>query len=105
MNLYFTDLVQITPVTRDASFRTETKGTSFSKNAYVEFDDRISYDGSGLPIRPAKVIFLPYATTIKEGDYIKVLKYHGNSVTANEQRVRSVAPVGSFHGSHLEILI
>lgn len=105
MSLYLPDEIEITPVTRNATFRTETEGTPFTVNAYVEDDDKIQYGSDGAPIKPAKRIFLPYGTVITEGDSIRVTKRSGSTVTDVKQRVRSVSPVGSFGRSHLEIIV
>jgi hypothetical protein len=80
VSLYYRDEIQITPVSRDANFRNETKGTAFTSRAYVEFDDRITYDSSGMPVRPARRIFTPFNTSIQEGDYVKVTKQNGKSL-------------------------
>ena len=105
MKLYFPDEVQITPASRDANFRNEVKGHAFSVDAYVENDDKIVYGSDGIPINPAKRVFLHYNVSIKAGDYIKVLKRSGFTVEGMDQLVRSVSRVGTFSRSHLEVLV
>ena len=104
MSIYFTDQVQITPITRDANFRNETPGTPFLSDAYVEEDDEIVYGTDGQPIKPARKIVLPYATSITEGDRIKITKKNGASITDKDRNVKSISQIGAFGGSHLEVL-
>jgi len=105
MSLYYPDQVEITPITRNTNFRTETEDYAFKSKAYVEDDDRIVYGSDGQPVRPSKRIFLPFNTKIAEGDSIRVTKRAGKEVTDVEQRVRMVSLVGTFGGSHLEVLV
>lgn len=104
MSVYFTDEVIITPVSRDANFRNEVLGTPFSSEAYTEKDDKIMYDDTGMPIRPARKIFLPLGTNISEGFYIRVSKKSGVDYTDSDRVVRSVELVGSFRLSHIEVI-
>ena len=104
MSIYFTDQVQITPITRDANFRNETPGTPFLSDAYIEEDDKITYGSDGQPIKPARKIVLPYVVSVQEGDRIKITKKNGTSITDKDRNVKSVSQIGAFSGSHLEIL-
>ena len=105
MNIYFTDIVQITPITRDANFRNKTEETPFYSEAYVEEDDKIVYGSDGLPIKPARKIFLPYSVSIKEGDFIKTTSKNNHLITDSNRVVKSVSPIGSFKGDHLKVLV
>ena len=104
MSIYFTDQVQVTPITRDAKFRTETEGTPFTSDAYVEEDDKVVYGSDGAPIKPARRIFLPYGTSIAEGDFVKITKKNGFSITDKDRKVKGISYIGSFGSSHLEVL-
>lgn len=104
MSLYFVDEVQVTPITRDENFRTETKGTSYKSPAYVEEEDRISYTSDGTPIRPVRRIFVPYKTEISVGDLIQITKIKGEIISDVDRKVISIFRAGNFRGSHLEIV-
>ncbi|MHA1302140.1 MAG: hypothetical protein ACTSPI_00360 [Candidatus Heimdallarchaeaceae archaeon] len=104
MNIYLTDQVQITPITRDANFRTETAGTPFLSDAYIEEDDKIIYGSDGQPIKPARKIVLPYTTNVQEGDRIKVTRKNGIAVIDKDRNIKSISQIGAFGGSHLEVL-
>jgi hypothetical protein len=64
MSIYFTDQVEITPVSRDTNFRTETEGTPFLSKAYVEDESEIKYGSDGQPLDPVMFIGLPVNTSI-----------------------------------------
>ncbi len=105
MSIYFVDEVQITPIIRNATFRTETEGATTTVEAYVEDDDRITYGRDGTPIRPAKRVFLPFGISIAEGDMIRITKRFGTIVTETSKQVSGVSPVGAFEGSHIEVVV
>ena len=105
MSIYFTDIVQITPITRDTNFRNKTEGTPFYSEAYVKEDDKIIYGSDGMPIKPARKIFLPYNVSIKKGDFIKLTSKSNYLVTDTNRLVKAVAPIGSFKRDHLKVLV
>ena len=104
MSLYFTDEVQITNITRDQNFRTETSGTPYLSEAYVEDDDTIVCS-EGMPVKPIRRIFVPHGKIVHIDDLIKVMKIRGEVVTDTDQKIASVFQAGSFSGSHLEIVV
>ena len=104
----FPDRVTITPVTRNATFRTETRGTSFNSDATVEEDSEIRYSSSGAPVDPEIWIFLPADTLISKGDFIEIIKLHGQDPTtdeAEERKVKRTHRAGGFTISHIEVLV
>lgn len=108
MSVYYTDRVQITPVAVDQNFRTETEGASFFSEAYIEDDDKIVYDSTGQPIKPAKRIFLPYINknkNIEKGDLIKVTERFGKAVVEKAVQINLISLIGSFVGDQWEIII
>ncbi len=105
MSIYFVDEVQITPITRNSTFRTETEGATITVEAYIEDDDRITYGRDGTPIRPAKRVFLPFGTSIAEGDMVRTTKRFGTTVTETSKQVSRVSPIGAFEGSHVEVVV
>jgi len=103
MSLYFTDEVQITNITRDQNFRTETPGTPYLSEAYVEDDDSIAFSSDGTPVKPIRRVFVPHGNIVRIGDLIKTTKLRGEVVTDTDRKVTAVFNAGSFSGSHLEI--
>ncbi len=107
MSVYFTDIVRITNITADVD-GAETKGTPFNSKAYVEIDDEIRYGNDGQPIAPKSLVVLPKGTSISNGDLIKVVKLHGETVTgidAVDKKARIKSRVGGFTISHVEVFI
>jgi hypothetical protein len=108
MSLYFTDQVEITPITRNKNFKTETEGTKFKSKAYYEDESRNSRNNQGVQIDQKVFIFLPKNTSILKGDYIRLTKLRGITILSTshlgrKRKVSKVFPVGSFKTSHLEI--
>ena len=108
MSLYFPDSVEITPIVRNISFRSETEGTPFTSNAFVEEESEVKGNNIGSIVDPEIKIFLPASTSISKGDYIKVTKLQGNIIlsTSSIGRKRKVVktfPVGAFKNSHTEV--
>ncbi len=106
MSLYYTDEIEVTPVTRDDNFRTETEGNKYKIKAYIEDDSKVEYDSTGAPINPKASIFIPIDSNIQNGCYVRTTKLHRKSVSGYPKlKVRKVIIVGSFKSSHLEIVI
>lgn len=105
MSWYYQDEVIIIPVTRSAKYGKTTEGTSFKSKAYVEQDDRIQYGTDGQPVEPRQRVFLPFSTVVSKGDFLQINKILGRTVTEDKRTVRSITPVGSLKGSHLEIVV
>ena len=106
MSLYYTDEIEVTPVTRDNNFRIETEGNKYKIKAYIEDDSKVEYDSTGAPINPKASIFTPIDSNIQNGCYVRITKLHGKSVLSYPKlKVRQVIIVGSFKSSHLEIVI
>ena len=80
MSIYFTDQIEITPISRDVNFRTETEGTPFYSEAYVEDKTEIKYGLDGQPLKPVMFIGLPINTSIVKGDFIEITKLHGKII-------------------------
>jgi hypothetical protein len=80
MSLYFTDQVEITPISRDTNFRTEIEGTPFLSKAYIEDESEIKYGSDGQPLDPVMFIGLPVNTSIVKGDFIEITKLHGKAI-------------------------
>ena len=80
MSIYFTDQVEITPISRDINFRTETEDTPFLSKAYVEDESGINYGSDGQPLDPVIFIGLPINTSIVKGDFIEITKLHGKII-------------------------
>lgn len=108
MSVYFTDQVEITNVTRDVTFRTETEITPFLSKAYVEDEARINRGPLGAVVDPTTNIFLPKSTGISKGDYIRITKLNRITISALEQtgarkKVTKAFMVGGFSPSHIEV--
>ena len=108
MSLLFPDVVEITPVTLDASYRTETEGTPFQVRAYVEEDSHIKYGSDGQPIQPLIRVFVPRLTDILKTYFLKIVKLHGETPVAEyiiRRRVKRASPVGGSRQTHIEALV
>jgi hypothetical protein len=105
MSVYFTDEIEITNITVDATFRSETEGTPFLQEAYVEDEDKVRYDNTGQPLRSAKTIFVPYDTVISEGSLVRITKILGQTVSEKQNKVSAVNRKGMFKGDHLELIV
>lgn len=106
MSIYFTDQVQITPVTRDENFRIETEGIPFLSEAYIEDESEIKFGSDGQPFDPVMFIGLPKNTLIVKGDFIEITKLHGKTITnSKKQKVKKAVHIGSFSESHIEIYV
>lgn len=108
MSVYYIDQIKLTSITLNENFRTETKGTPFYSEAYVEEDDKIIFDSTGQPIKPIKRIFVPYKganKNIKEGDLIQVTKRFKMNVVEEEVKIKAAPVIGGFSGDHLEIIV
>jgi hypothetical protein len=81
--MLFPDLVKITPIVRDATYRTETEGSPFNSKAYVEDESKIRYGPDGQPLDPDIFVGLPKDTSINEGDRVNIIKLHGQIITAD----------------------
>jgi hypothetical protein len=108
MGVYFRDKVEITPITRNAKFRTETEGVKITAKAYYEDETKISRNNFGEQINQQAFLFLPTGTSIFKGDYVRLTELRGTTIllTSDLGRLRKVAkvfPVGSFKTSHLEV--
>ena len=107
MSIYFTDLVQITPVTVDPAFGTIVEGTPFASKAYIEADSSIKYGANGEPIDPEVWVFLPAGTNIDRDYYIQITSLHGSAPVgfdAQKFKVKRIHTSGGFNASHLEVL-
>jgi len=87
MSIYFTDQVQITPISRDINFRTETEGTPFLSKAYVEDESKIQFGSDGQPFNPIKFIGLPRNTLIVKGDFVEITKLHGKVIAQSQTTI------------------
>lgn len=108
MSLAYTDKVQITNITQDATHGTHTEGTPFTSKAYIEDDTELRYDQNGSPSLPIVRVFLPSNVSISMGDKVQITKMHGRTPTTDEARERFVrrAPrIGGGNVSHLEVLV
>jgi len=103
MGVYLTDEVQVTNITRDQNFRTETPGTPYLAEAYVEDDDSIAFSADGTPVKPIRRVFVSDDNIVNIGDLIKTTKLRGKAVTDTDRKVTSVFQAGGFEESHLEI--
>ena len=109
MSLYFPDSVEITPIIRNINFRSETDGTPFTSNAYVEEESAAEGNNIGSIVDPEIKIFLPASTSISKGDYIRVIKLQGNTILSTtpigrKRKVVKTFPVGAFKNSHTEVV-
>jgi len=84
MSIYFTDQIQITPISRDINFRTETEGTPFLSKASVEDESKIQFGSDGQPFNPIKFIGLPRNTLIVKGDFVEITKLHGKIIAQSQ---------------------
>jgi len=103
----FPDKVKITPITID-QYRKETPGTPFPSEAAVEESGTIKYSSAGEPIDPEIWIFLPGNTDVKRGDYIEIIKLHGQNPTSQEveeRKIKRTHRAGGFTVSHIEVLV
>ncbi len=108
MSIYFPDEVEITNITYNATYRTKTEGISFSSAAFIENESEIRYGADGQPIKAQMFIGLPKDTTILKGDFIAVIKLHGETPNAQEaerREVKRVSRVGAFEMSHIEAVV
>ncbi len=87
MSIYFTDQIEITPVSRDVNFRTEIEGTPFLSEAYVEDKTEIKYGSDGQPLKPEMFIGLPINTLIVKGDFIEITKLHGKVIEQESETI------------------
>ena len=105
--MMFPDEVQITPITID-QYRKEAPDVAFNIEAYVEESGEVKYSSSGQPIDPEIWVFLPGDTEIKKGDFIEIIKLHGQDPTTQEagkKKVKRVHRAGAFSISHIEVLV
>jgi len=106
MNYKYPDLIRVTPIIRNESFRTESEKTSFKIKAQVEKDNKISYDSSGQPMDPHTFIMLPSGSKISKGDKVNILKLHGkDSNDTFDYHAISVHPAGGILESHIEVTL
>jgi len=108
MSLYFPDSVEITPIVRNINFRSETDGTPFTSNAFVEEESAAKGNNVGSVVDPEIKIFLPARTSISKGDFIRVTKLQGNTILSTspigrKRKVTKTFPVGAFKNSHTEV--
>ena len=108
MSLYFPDSVEITPIVRNINFRSETDGTPFPSEAYVEEESLAEGSNIGSVVEPKIRIFLPAKKSIYKGDYIRVTKLQGNDILSTtpigrKRKVVKAFPVGAFKNSHIEV--
>ncbi len=107
MSLLYPHTVEITNVTNNPNFRSETDGVPFSSEAYIEDESAIDLDNYGQPMNDEVNIFLPNGTVISRGDYIKITAMNGSvgfiSVRRKVKKIFSVT--GAFSIDHLEVTI
>lgn len=108
MSYMYPDQVEITNVTRNIIYKTETEGTPFLSKAYIEEEAEINRGSLGSVVKPSTYIFLPNGIIINKGDYIRITKLHGVVILADTQigtrkKVTKVFIVGVFKNSHIEV--
>ena len=107
MSLLYPHTVEITNVTTNQNFRSETDGVPFSSEAYIEDESAIDLDNNGQPMNDEVNIFLPNGTVISRGDYIKIIAMNGRvGFIAVRRKVKKIfAATGACSTDHLEVII
>jgi len=108
MSLEYPDIVENTPVTLSETYNEPTEGAAVQTRAYVEEDSKLRYGPNGAPIEPTITILYPRGTTINKGDYVQIIKLHGQTPTTHEairRTAQMVSRVGGSRVSHIEVLV
>ena len=108
MSLEYPDIVENTPVTLSETYNEPTEGTAYQTRAYVEEDSKLRFGPDGAPIEPTITILYPRGTTINKGDYVQIIKLHGQTPTTHEairRTAQMVSRVGGSRVSHIEVLV
>ena len=103
MSAQFPHEVRITPVTVD-NFRSQVLGTPFASRAYIEKEDKLTFDANGQPVEPRSLIMLPAKTSVSRGDKLQITNLGGTSYPYS-YIVRSSFPVGGAKISHIEVIV
>ena len=108
MSLSYPDLTDRTPVTISESFKEPIEGALVRLKCYIEDDSEIRYGSDGQPIEPKMIIMYPKGTVMNKGDYITIVKLHGQDPTTEEavrRRVKLAAKLGASSSSHVEVIV
>jgi hypothetical protein len=105
MSFYFTDQVEITPISGTDPYNKPVTGTAFTNEARVENTDKIVYGSNGQRLSSDQLIMLPSNVDISPGDRIQVKKMRGSVVTEDVREVISAFKVGDFGISHWEVYV
>ena len=108
MSLAFPDVVDRTPAALSESFNAPTEDNPIRLNASVEIDSEIRYGNDGEPVEPHMIIMFPRNTVMNKGDYITVVRLHGQVPTTDEavrRKVKIASRVGGSIGSQVEVIV
>lgn len=107
MSIFYTDLIEITPVAYDSETNEKVESASVETAGYWEEDSGIAYN-DGLPVGPKSMVFFPSTVSIKKGDLVRLLKKGSVDVSSDpeytEKRIVKKAILESSLGfSHYEV--
>ena len=80
------DMLSVIPITNNVELGTETRGTVFNADAYIEEMHEIVYGSTrsvvqGKEVRADYICFVPFDCAIKEGDKVTITKHRGSVIT------------------------
>jgi len=101
----YTDLCEITNITRDAQFGKGTSGTPFTIKCRVENNDVSKEGSSGTRKHHKRLYFLPPGTVVKNGDQIRTTKQRGVTITEDPIEIDEAFPIGARIPHHVEVYI
>ena len=109
MSIYYTDIVEVTPVSYASETNLRTEGVVVEVKGYWEEDSGINYN-NGLPIGPKEMVFFPSTVVIKKGDMLRLIKKGSLDVSTNpeytEKKIATKVNLESSLGfAHYEVTI
>ncbi len=84
MSIFYTDVIEITPVAYDAETNEKTESATKEVNGYWEEDSGIEYK-DGLPVGPKGMVFFPPTVSIKKGDLVRLITKGIVNVSTNPE--------------------
>lgn len=109
MSIYYTDTIEVTPVSYNSETNARTEGIALEVKGYWESDSGIQYT-DGLPVGPKEMVFFPSTVSIKRGDMLRLTKKGSLDVSTNpeytEKKIARIVNLESSLGfSHYEVTI
>jgi len=101
----YTDVCEILPVSRNATYGDEVLGTAFETKCREENNDTLKKGQSGSGIGAKRLYVLPPGIEVSIGDRVKTIKRRGVVVVDQYASIDEVFPIGRFKPHHIEVVI